>query len=270
MQEKLTPLSRQEGIEFNKFSYGYLDDNDDGKQHIAGDKARALYAAYHGSFDDLLLAIEDNIREKHDLPPKTYLRRNQKIGDSSIPDKTQQLGTADVKTVGKTAPLRTSDMMPITNPNIPRKITPSVKPQKSDVLEQEVKTELANVTALLKKFNVDKMITELRQLGIGFSDFHAGNVMKRGSQYVINDIGRSRSKGGEPPVLEKMVVSALEEIGGGFAPMGQSMTGVNAGSSDWSSGDRRMTDDDEPGEIQWQNKLTRVLPPPNRGTPDVK
>ena len=57
---------------------------------------------------------------------------------------------------------------------------------------------------------------ELHSLNIVFLDFHGENVMKRGSDYVMIDLGAaSKSPGTEPPTLEKVVketISGLFEV----------------------------------------------------------
>jgi hypothetical protein len=66
--------------------------------------------------------------------------------------------------------------------------------------------DLQDQLAVLKKYDIDKMMDELYQRGIGFHDYHAGNIMKRGSgTYVIADLGVSYVPDGvEPPVMERV------------------------------------------------------------------
>jgi len=98
---------------------------------------------------------------------------------------------------------------------------------------------------LLKKYNIPEMHAELRQHNIEFADYHSGNVMKRGSHYIINDLGKSNSPGAEPDVLEhasrKLAERFIAELG---APPGTSMSmsgmghyaaGRGAQSSPWST-----------------------------------
>lgn len=72
--------------------------------------------------------------------------------------------------------------------------------------------------ATLDKFNIGDMHDELVNYGIEFSDFYGGNVMKRGSNYVINDLGRSGGSGqNEPPrnlehVMREEIRRLVEEV----------------------------------------------------------
>ncbi len=108
-----------------------------------------------------------------------------------------------------------------------------------------------------QKYKVPEMMKELRSAGIKFADYHSGNLMKRGSQYVINDIGRSKTTSqSEPPTLGEiveMIIGSLKNespFAGGF---GSTQSGVQAGSSAWSSSKNRP--DPNVPEL-WQNQLT--------------
>jgi hypothetical protein len=88
----------------------------------------------------------------------------------------------------------------------------------------------------LRHYQVDKMMEELNGLSIQFGDYKGDNIMKRGSDYVVSDVGGG-STGGEPPLLERIVEAIVNEIGVTFntnAP-GGTQAGVRAGSSGWSS-----------------------------------
>lgn len=107
-----------------------------------------------------------------------------------------------------------------------------------------------------EKYKIPEMMKELRGAGIKFADYHSGNLMKRGAQYVINDIGRSKTtSAAEPPTLGEIVESIIGSIKespftGGFGSM---QSGVQAGSSAWSSSKNRP-DPNVPD--LWQNQLT--------------
>ena len=126
------------------------------------------------------------------------------------------------------------------------------------------------MTKQLRHYEIDKIIPQLRKLGIGFADFHSGNMMKRGTQYVINDLGRSRSGGAEPPVLERIVRLVLKELDsptpGNFSGLGGTQTGLRGGSSAWSA-PIDCNDEDEEEEPLWQNQL-RGLQQIDRRSPD--
>jgi hypothetical protein len=52
--------------------------------------------------------------------------------------------------------------------------------------------QLNNFINTAKAFKLPEMLSQLKKYGIKFSDFHAGNIMKRkNGDYVINDLGRS-------------------------------------------------------------------------------
>ena len=59
---------------------------------------------------------------------------------------------------------------------------------------------------LEEKYNVKDSWEELKSKGITFSDYQGDNIMKRGSEYVLIDIGLSQVTGGaEPTTLEGMI-----------------------------------------------------------------
>lgn len=56
----------------------------------------------------------------------------------------------------------------------------------------ESQTQLNNFIKIAQEFKLPDMMMQLSKLGIQFSDFHDGNIMKRkNGEYVINDLGRS-------------------------------------------------------------------------------
>ena len=57
----------------------------------------------------------------------------------------------------------------------------------------------------LESVGMKDIADDLHAAGVKFLDYHVGNIMKRGSQFVIIDLGLSQVAGGgqEPPVLEK-------------------------------------------------------------------
>ncbi|MFA5750490.1 MAG: hypothetical protein WC895_04720, partial [Candidatus Shapirobacteria bacterium] len=67
------------------------------------------------------------------------------------------------------------------------------------------KERFDNMIELCKKYQMPQINDELHSLNIVFLDFHGENVMKRGSDYVMIDLGASsKSPGAEPPTLEKV------------------------------------------------------------------
>lgn len=140
--------------------------------------------------------------------------------------------------------------------------------QKAQASAANAEKDYQKTVAEMKRFNMDKIIPQLRRLGIQFADFHSGNLMKRGGQYVIADLGVSQSRGPMPPVLEGIVKKIIEDMGGytGGAMYGRggATCGPKGGSSPWSSPMDMMTDDDvedeNPEEHLWQKQLTQLQP----------
>jgi len=139
---------------------------------------------------------------------------------------------------------------------------------KSPAGENKIRKVAANkhaaIVGKLKKYNIHGMISDLRKSNIQFADYHEGNVMKRGSEYVINDLGMSKSQGGDPPVFENLLRSMTESvikefgsggtIGGG---LGHHAAQGSAQSSAWSSASKfrkPYVDDELPFEDDYMNE----------------
>jgi cytidyltransferase-like protein len=70
---------------------------------------------------------------------------------------------------------------------------------------------MESIEKLEQKYHVDKMVEELNSIGIKFLDYHSGNIMKRGDEYVVIDIGYSDVVNGkEPDVLESIIKEITE------------------------------------------------------------
>jgi uncharacterized protein YqgV (UPF0045/DUF77 family) len=109
-----------------------------------------------------------------------------------------------------------------------------------------------NYRTFFEKFKVPEMMKELHSLGIKFADYHGGNMMKRGAEFVINDLGRSESPSKiEPPKLGEIVNKVVESLLREFA-MSNAGTGMAAGSSAWSSHKNPV---DPNSKELWQNQL---------------
>jgi cytidyltransferase-like protein len=146
----------------------------------------------------------------------------------------------------------------------------NVAPQDADKRKQQgAKKELSQryekVRQAMEKFQMPEILADLRAVGVQYFDFHAGNIMKRGSNYVVTDLGgESISDGPEPAVLEKIVhaVEILVEdpgnTGGGqmTGTPGAAQTGLRAQSSSWSSpsGMQDPDDEDDDGDA-WRREL---------------
>ena len=112
-----------------------------------------------------------------------------------------------------------------------------------------------DLVSTFQKFNLPGIVKDLRTAKVEFSDFHSGNLMKRGSQYVINDLGRSESPTkARPPKLGEIVGNVMEQLMLEFG-MSTTGTGQSAGSSAFSSFKNPIDPD---GEDQWQTQLSRL------------
>jgi hypothetical protein len=232
IQEQLEPLSDDEADEFDRL-VNYFEEPDGKKGTVAAE-------VFYGSFEKITAMIrnriERDVRKRRGLP-----YANIRPGNSH--------GVApDVMTKGNAPNLRASTAK--ARPSAP---VGGGGPQDQEV-EREVETETKRVMAQLKHFQIDKIIPQLKHLGIDFGDFHSGNLMKRGPLYVINDIGRSRSGGAEPPVLERAIEHIVKEMGP-FTGIGDSHSGLSAGSSSWSSAKSRVRDDDRDEPVSYARSV---------------
>lgn len=233
IQEKLEELDNNEGYEFDRLANVFTDD-------------AVLKIAYNGSFDEVMQGVRKVLEKRASM---------KGMFEPRSPDQTvDPFGRTDKKDDVRTKPAKL-------NVN-----TQTKQERGSANLEKEFQYTLK----LMKHYQIDKILEQLRHLGIKFADFHSGNLMKRGSTFVINDIGRSRSTGDEPPVLEGLVETILAELAGGSAGssmgMGGSTMNVRGGSSAWSA-PRKMADDAE--EELWQNQLVGLQPIDRRKPEDV-
>lgn len=102
------------------------------------------------------------------------------------------------------------------------------KPTSEEIqyMQETSQEHLMRTIQLMQKYSIPEMVDELRKNGIYFADFHSGNVMKKGSIYVINDLSKSRTQNGSK--MGDMTMLEFGGIpGGGFA---------KSGSSSWSNG----------------------------------
>lgn len=222
IQEKLTPLSVIEKNEFSKVSDIILHND------VVG-------TLYKGNYEDVLNAAQEYIEQKYHINAAYAADAEDIAGDTDTADNTNTAVTAQI-----------------------RKRDPKQDAKRADI----VKSEMEELRNGMRKFNIDLMIADLRSLGINFADFHGDNVMKRGSTYVINDIGRSRSKGAEPPIFERIIskiVEAISSTGGTmYGTPGSHQVGARSGSSGWSAPSHNMTDDDDEGQGYWQKNLKNL------------
>ncbi len=274
VQEKLVPLDEKDAYQFDILASIFTDDS-------------MIKTAYNGNFDQILAACKEVIssrvykrrgltytpkagvlQSKNDVKTTPDVNASTALATKSSPNSARTVKRDAVDQHAKT------DLAMKSNPNSAVKTRPA-KPdafhKQSDIsLEREIDQDFARTEKLLKHYEIDKIIPQLRKLGIGFADFHSGNMMKRGTQYVINDLGRSRSGGTEPPMLERVVSLVLKELDsptpGNFSGLGGSQTGLRGGSSSWSA-PIDCNDEDEEEEPLWQNQL-RALQPIDRRSPD--
>lgn len=118
----------------------------------------------------------------------------------------------------------------------------------------------------MREYEIDKMMRELRANGVSFVDYHAGNVMKRGGRYVINDLGLSQSPGVEPPFLERVVrsiVGSLPEVAMPAGPTTFVPPNARVHSSPWSTGSKVEPgpDDDEDRQSDLESPREKLAKP---------
>ncbi len=154
VQDKLEPLTEEEGDEFDSLMAAVFDyDDDEGAQDKSPFEALLTARGWAG----FIKAFEDKIRE----------------------DVVKETGAA---------------------PDAP-------------VVRKAIAKRMQFYKAGWDKFQMPQIVDELAHMGVGFGDFHSGNLMKRGSEYVINDLGKSRSPHQtEPPVLEQLTHSFVESV----------------------------------------------------------
>lgn len=137
-------------------------------------------------------------------------------------------------------------------------------PQTDPRVSRKSEKRLRRYVSFFEKYQIPEMMRELHGLGVKFADYHGGNLMKRGPTYVINDLGRSESPSKKrPPTLDNVVAEVVGKlVEQPFDGIGNSMTGVRAGSSAVSTFKNRVG----PGtKADWQSSLDR-LPAPNSGS----
>lgn len=148
------------------------------------------------------------------------------------------------------------------------------KQRKKEAYEADVAKTYTETVNSLVRFQVPLVLRDLKTCNVKFYDFHSGNMMKRGTNYVITDLGRSESGGARPPVLEKIVEQIINEIGvtADMTGQGQHAAGMRAGSSGWSSA-HSMYDEDDVRKIRSGEERpdiwTNYLLPMNPGHPDT-
>lgn len=81
-----------------------------------------------------------------------------------------------------------------------------------DFLKSVPENEKQNIISIAKEFNIPEMMKELKSQGISFFDYNDGNIMKSNGQYVITDLGYSKSSGEEPTVIESITEKIIKEI----------------------------------------------------------
>ncbi|MHA2047013.1 MAG: hypothetical protein ACW99G_19665, partial [Candidatus Thorarchaeota archaeon] len=113
--------------------------------------------------------------------------------------------------------------------------------------------------SLEQKYNVRASWEELKGKGITFSDYQADNLMKRGSEYVLIDIGLSNVAGGsEPPTLEGLRRVIQNEVKKAF--FRKRPTGKNAGTVGRALNEGpALIDEDSRGKIRNLLKMPKRL-----------
>jgi len=237
--ERLTKLSRDEEEKYDFISAFWLTDEKDSRSN------QILDAIREGNYDKLLNIVYE-----------VFLEAERK-GDPLAVVEASTAPTAKHGVFRK-------------NPSQQKAPQIDKKPQGIKSIAGRNPEDIANrkfdvYKKTAEHFKLREMIQDLKSLGIEFSDFHSGNVMKRGNDYVINDLGRSgggldksgikhlESKNPDD-VLESITEMVISELGA-MNGYGFSQTGLNAGSSAVSRFKNRVDPDSE--EL-WQNQLSRV------------
>lgn len=153
----------------------------------------------------------------------------------------------------------------------------------SDDFDDEISKRYNRIRDIMEKFQFPAIIADLKDLKIQYRDFHSGNILKRGSDYVVTDLGRAHSDGNvEPPLIETVVEGIIAELGpsgaggsmGGAVGSGPGSVGLRASSSAWSTGQGVVSDDPDNTEDgdEWRRKVAYgdKMQKTTRGTPDVK
>lgn len=179
--------------------------------------------------------------------------------------------SADVhtQTTRPTEPVRTTEPMR-TAPA--KKNTISVAAQ-GERRGSEVDRQIAQVEQIFRKFNVPEMLKELKTAGVKFYDFHSGNIMKRGNDYVVLDLGRSDARNNVAiPKLESIIEMIVSEISTTLANAPSfTQAGARAGSSGWSlpslaAGAQRVPQDDDEDEGEESGNVEHRQLPDRRGS----
>ena len=80
-----------------------------------------------------------------------------------------------------------------------------------DELFQKAFSDHTDKLELVRKFKIAEILKQLVSIGVKFNDFHSGNLMIAGSEYVVTDLGVSQSPHAELPVLETAVGATKSE-----------------------------------------------------------
>jgi len=131
-----------------------------------------------------------------------------------------------------------------------------INPNKEQRLKDTLSKGMTRYSNVLVKYNVPNIMKDLKKMGIKFSDYHGTNIMKRGNEYVIADLGGAASASIKIPVLEmvNVVVSDIVNELGIFTGNSDTTVGARAGSSQWSKG-RQLDASSGSLDGQWQNQL---------------
>lgn len=153
-------------------------------------------------------------------------------------------------------------------------------PAKEEKLKKVLERKNAAKLHELGIYNIPSIMKELKANNVEFGDYHSGNLMKRGSIFVINDLGRSKSQGqtNRIPVIEQIVEEILRQLAedglgamSGGPGTSAGIVGMKAGSSPWSLGTTMVDDDEEDGEGLWRKNRGRNfdMKKPTHGHPDL-
>lgn len=186
--------------------------------------------AVYGIVEDKLTPLDDAQRyEFHNfalefLPPKGFDDAKQALKDGEVRAFASFIGDYLKGKVKITSGPSDPDSTAVGNKV---KVQASADERSKAALSVEYK----RFVALMKKYQMPEIMRDLKAAGIKFIDYHGNNLLKRGNDYVVMDLGRSQSAGAEPPIMEQITRRIMKEIAKkqGSAPSRRKGTGSTNG-----------------------------------------
>ena len=252
-----------------------------------------------GNFEGMMSAIQavaNNQEDRHPelkVPPASHADKKHRGGRSELDFDVGRSHTIPSHatmqspkwTHAKT--VRDESIDPMIDDDPQSKVKTIEDPDARKAVKRKVNPSVDRLGQLFKKFEVDKMMRELSTIGVGYSEYHSGNIRRRGKMYVVVDLGKSYTHGPEPKLLPKnqkdeMIeephqrVSAvhiadaiIRELAGStsaqFTQPGGACSGRSGQSSGMIAGVGAVKDEDDiptcvpPDESEWQANLSKVM-----------